>query len=130
MLDVLLDREPYSPVAINLFGAVENGVIQGCLCATTITTVDYLVVKAIGRKAAKSAILGLLALFSCAEVNHGVLTAAINSDFSDFEDAVLYQAGVYANADGFVTRNIKDFKAVERPVYSPDELWSIIQAHG
>ena len=129
MLDVLLNREPYSPVAINLFGAVENAVIQGFLCATTITTVDYLIAKAIGRKSAKYAINGLLALFSCAEVNQRVLKAAIDSDFSDFEDAVLYQAGVHANVDGFVTRNIKDFNVTDRPIYSPDELWSIIQVN-
>jgi hypothetical protein len=55
------------------------------------------------------------------------LKAAINSDFSDFEDAVLYHSGIYAGVDGFVTRNSKDFKTASLLIYSPTELLSIIQ---
>lgn len=126
VLDVLLNREPYAPDGIKLFTAVENKIIQGFLCATTITTIDYLCTKAIGRKPAKQAISALLELFSIAEVNRKTLVAAIESDFSDFEDAVLYQAGVYVGVDGFVTRNIKDFALAERSIYTPSELCGII----
>lgn len=71
---------------------------------------------------------GLLDLFLVAEVNEAVLTQAINSDFTDFEDAVLYQAGCYAGVDGFVTRNLKDFKMAELPIYQPDELARLVLA--
>jgi predicted nucleic acid-binding protein len=128
VLDVLLNREPHAIDGIKLFSAVENKIIQGFLCATTITTIDYLCTKAIGRKPAKQAINALLELFSIAEVNRKVLVAAIESDFSDFEDAVLYQAGVYGGVDGFVTRNIKDFALAEHPIYAPSELCGIIQS--
>jgi predicted nucleic acid-binding protein len=127
VLDVLLDRAPHSDVAIELFGAVENSIIQGYLCATTITTVDYLATKAIGKTEAKIAINALLELFLIAEVNQQILKAANISEFADFEDAVLYQAGCHAGVDGVVTRNGKDFMSAERPVYSPDELLSIIR---
>ena len=66
------------------------------------------------------------AVFSVAEVNAVVLHQAVNSDFSDFEDAVLYQAGVFMNVDGLVTRNQKDFKSATLPVYTPDELLAIL----
>ncbi len=59
----------------------------------------------------------MLALFSIADVNRKTLVAAIESDFSDFEDAVLYQAGVQVDVDGFVTRNIKDFILAEWSIY-------------
>jgi predicted nucleic acid-binding protein len=127
VLDVLLNRAPYSDVAIELFGAVEKRKIQGYLCATTITTVDYLATKAIGRAAAKTAISSLLELFSIADVNQVVLKLALNSDFSDFEDAVLYHAGYCVAIDGVVTRNGKDFKTATLPIYTPDELWAIIR---
>ena len=45
VLDVLLNRAPYSEVAVELFAAVEKRKIQGYLCAATITTVDYLATK-------------------------------------------------------------------------------------
>jgi predicted nucleic acid-binding protein len=126
VLDVLLNREPYAEVAIALFSAVEAQKIQGFLCATTITTVDYLATKVIGRVSAKVAVAGLLELFAIAEVNQATLQAALSSDFADFEDAVLYYAGSYAGVDGFVTRNGKDFKLAAHPIYTPPELLKII----
>ncbi len=127
VLDLLLRREPYADVAIRLFSAIEQNLISGVLCATTITTLDYLVAKAKGKQVARQAIQHLLQLFVIAEVNQQVLQSAANSAFDDFEDAVLYQSGCYALVDGFVSRNIKDFKQAELPVYCPDELWGIIQ---
>ncbi len=128
VLDVLLNRAPYSTVATQLFSAVEHRHIQGYLCATTLTTIDYLATKTVGKTEAKIAICSLLELFSIAEVNQSILKAATFSDFNDFEDAVLYQAGVYAGVDGFVTRNGKDFKTALHPIFTPDELWQAIQA--
>jgi restriction endonuclease S subunit len=129
VLDVLLEREPFASLSINLFNAVEQQVIQGylcALCATTITTIDYLLTKSIGKQSAKVSINQLLNLFAIAEVNDVILKAAINSDFSDFEDAVLYHSGVCAGVDGFVTRNSKDFKTASLPIYSPTELLRIM----
>jgi len=126
VLDVLLNLEPYAMDAIKLFAAVENQIIQGFLCATTITTIEYLCAKNIGRKSTTQAIHSLLDLFAIAEVNRKILIAAIDSNFSDFEDAVLYQAGIYVGVDGFVTRNGKDFSLAERPIYTPQELCGII----
>ncbi|MTJ32681.1 PIN domain-containing protein [Aphanizomenon sp. UHCC 0183] len=102
VLDVLLEREPFASLSINLFNAVEQQVIQGylcALCATTITTIDYLLTKSIGKQSAKISINQLLNLFAIAEVNDVILKAAINSDFSDFEDAVLYHSGVCAGVE-------------------------------
>ena len=126
ILDVLLNRLPFSNVAINLFSAVEVRGLDGYLYATTLTTVDYLVAKAINKRVAEESIRKLLHLFNVAEVNKHVLELATDSGFSDFEDAVLYMAGTTAFVDGIVTRNIKDFKKASLPIYTPDELWSIL----
>ena len=48
ILDVLLDREPFSTTAAKLFSKVETGEITGYVCATTITTIHYLARKVIG----------------------------------------------------------------------------------
>ena len=127
VLDVLLNREPYAVDAVQLFAAVESKVIDGFLCATTITTIEYLCAKSIGKNLATQAIHALLQLFAVAEVNQKILIAAVDSNFTDFEDAVLYQAGLYSGVDGIVTRNSKDFRLAEHPVYTPHELCSIIQ---
>jgi len=127
ILDVLLIREPYAQLSMNLFDAVVSQKIEGYLCATTITAIDYLVSKQHGKQKTRALIAGLLDLFRVAEVNQFILEQASISDFSDFEDAVLYQSGVFIKADGFVTRNIKDFKMAALPIYSPEALVPLIQ---
>jgi len=129
LLDVFLDRKPFEATAIRLLGAVENKIIQGYLCATTITTLDYLLTKSVGKVKAKRAILTLLDLFTIAEVNCRTLKAAVESDFLDFEDAVLYFSGYEAGVDGIVTRNGDDFKTAQLPIHQPDALWHLINSH-
>jgi predicted nucleic acid-binding protein len=92
ILDVLLEREPFFEHSSQLFDFVESKKIDGYLCATTLTTIDYLVTKHHNRQLAKQAIQSLLALFSVAGVNKLILINAVDSEFSDFEDAVLYQS--------------------------------------
>ena len=49
ILDVLLNREPFVANSALLMGYVESEVIEGYLCATTITTLDYLLSKALNK---------------------------------------------------------------------------------
>ena len=127
ILDVLLERKPFVEVSSGLVSFAENKVIEGYLCATTITTIDYLIAKAHGKKKAKLTIHKLLSIFQIAEVNKDVLLLSTDSKFDDFEDAVQHFAGRLASVDSIVTRNNSDFRQAEYPVYSPDELWGIIQ---
>jgi len=129
ILDVLLNRKPFVELSANLVSSVENKTIEGYLCATTITTLDYLISKSRNRETAKIEIQKLLTLFQIADVNSTVLTMAINSGFTDFEDAVQYFSGKCSNIDGLVSRNTKDYKKAVLPIYTPDELWSIISTH-
>ena len=109
-------------VSAQLVGLVEQKKIEGYLCATTITTLDYLVSKVAGRKQAALAVQKLLSMFNIADVNAVVLRLAIHSEFTDFEDAVQYFSGECCVVDALVTRNIKDYKASQYPVYTPDTL--------
>ncbi len=127
ILDVLLNRKEFVEISTNIVGMVENNNLDGYLCATTITTLDYLISKAINRKQAKIEIQKLLTLFNIADVNSIVLKRSINSEFDDFEDAVQYYSGEHCEVEGLVTRNTKDYKNTDLPIYTPDELWGIIK---
>ncbi|NOZ52647.1 MAG: PIN domain-containing protein [Gammaproteobacteria bacterium] len=126
VLDVLLARKDFVELSASLVGMVENKKIEGYLCATTITTLDYLISKARNKKQAKIEIQKLLKLFRIAKVNSRVLGLSINSRFSGFEDAVQYYSGECSEVDGIVTRNTKDYKNTKLPIYNPEELWGLI----
>jgi predicted nucleic acid-binding protein len=127
VLDVLLDRRPFAEAATQVFALVEESRIEGFLCATTITTVDYLLGQALAPEKARDALKKLLDLFEIAPVNRPVLEQALRSGISDFEDAVLEQAGRLVAADAITTRNIRDFEKSTVTVYDPGELISTVK---
>lgn len=127
VLDVLLDREPFSTVGAHLFACVERGTLPGYLCATTVTTVHYLAEKTLGAEQTRAKIRNLLRLFEVAPVNRTVLEGALASRLQDFEDAVVHEAALHVGAQGIVTRDQAGFKGARLPVYTPDELWKALQ---
>jgi predicted nucleic acid-binding protein len=126
VLDVLMDRLPYSDAAVELFSKVEDGTIIGYLCGTTITTVFYLAAKTVGAAKAQEEIKKLLSLFEVAPVNRHVLESALVLDFNDFEDAVIHESACHVGADAIITRNNKDFKKARISVYSSEEMAIIL----
>jgi predicted nucleic acid-binding protein len=129
ILDVVLAREPYVAVAKQLFASIENGLLTGYLCATTVTTIDYLATKVVGAPQAQQEIQKLLNLFEIAPVNRAVLEAALATGFADFEDAVLYESARQIGVAAIITRNAKDFKQATLPIYSPLEIAQALQIY-
>lgn len=127
ILDVMLDRKPFAEAAGELMSLVECKKISGLLCATTVITIHYLSTRVLGSAKAQNRIRDLTMLFEIAAVNSAVIEDALVSNFSDFEDAVLYQAARHSGAKAIVTRDVKGFKRSELPVYSPGEMLTALQ---
>lgn len=121
VLDVLLDRDPHAEDSAQILWAAESGAITALLCATTLTTIHYMTVKALGRTGAIAAINQLLAIFDVAAVNRQVLQIAATSKIRDYEDAVLAHAAEIAGATAIITRNPKDFAKSGLRIYTPRE---------
>jgi predicted nucleic acid-binding protein len=130
VLDLLLDRRPFSEDAGILLSKAEQGEISGYLCATAVTTIHCLARKAIGERRARTEVRKLLTFLEPAVVNRAVLEGAFEAKFKDFEDAVSHEAGRQAGAECIVTRNVRDFKRSVIPVYSPSELVRTLEAFG
>lgn len=126
VLDLMLLREPYFKAASLLIAEAEQKNIDGFVCATTVTTIHYLVEKTISRKEAKNKIENILNIFNIAEVNKSILESALHAGFSDFEDAVVYESARRHGIEGIVTRNRKDFNLSKIPVFDPDELLKLL----
>ncbi|MBT3192133.1 MAG: PIN domain-containing protein [Verrucomicrobia bacterium] len=128
VLDVLLDRKPFAEAAARVLALVEESRIEGFLCATTVTTIDYLMGQALAPDEARAALQRLLDLFEIAPVNRPVLEQALRSDVSDFEDAVLEQSARLVSVDAITTRNLKDFEKSSVTAFDPPELLSAVEA--
>ncbi|MEO2069609.1 MAG: PIN domain-containing protein [Desulfurobacteriaceae bacterium] len=130
ILDVLLDRKPFSKPASNLLSKVEKGEITGVICATTITTIYYLVSKALNREKANECLDLLLNLVEVASVNRSVIETAGKLNFKDFEDAVIYASALHSKCSCIVTRNLEDFPTLKIPVFSPEEFLQVLKVKG
>jgi predicted nucleic acid-binding protein len=126
VLDHLLDRKPFVEDAQELFVKVESGKIEGYIGATTVTTLDYLLMTSLSIKESKGVIRKLLKLFEIAPVNRLVLEDTIDSGFKNFEDAVLHAAAMHSGVQALVTRNEKGFSKAQLAVYSPKDLLGIL----
>ena len=128
ILDVLLDRKPFSEHALYLMSKVERSEINGFLCATTVTTIHYLLSKHLDKEKAITSIGTIIALFEVASVNRLVIENALKSKFTDFEDSVLHESARHAGAEYIITRNIKDFKNTKIPAFTPTEFLNMLES--
>lgn len=128
VLDVLLDRQPFSEHASYLMSGVERSEMNGFLCATTITTIHYLLSKYLDNQKAIDSIRSIMALFEVASVNRLVIENALESKFSDFEDSVLHESARHSGVEYIITRNVKDFKKSKIPTYTPVEFLSMLES--
>lgn len=128
ILDILLDRQPFSEPASILLSKVERSEMDGFLCATTITTIHYLLSRHLNKEQAVSGINSIMALFAIASVNRLVIEDAIKAKITDFEDSVLHEAARHASVEYIITRNIKDFKKAKIPVFTPVEFLNMLES--
>ena len=119
VLDLLLKREPFFPEATEIFQWIESGDAKACVCATTPTTIDYLVTKSVGAAQSRKFLGFLLALCDIVDVEKRVLMSALSAPMSDFEDAVIAESAKASGIPAIITQNGKDFVDRGLRVYSP-----------
>ncbi|MGO9513631.1 MAG: PIN domain-containing protein [Steroidobacteraceae bacterium] len=128
ILDVLWARAPHAESAVALLDHVARKELDALLCATSVTTIFYLVEKASEAAEARRHIATLLDIFDIAAVTRSALADALELQFKDYEDAVLHEAARHAGATAIVTRNPKDFTAAKLRLYQPAELLKLLDA--
>jgi len=122
IIDLLLNREGADDAAALLDGA-ERGEYKLSLCALSYTNIYYSLRKYLSHEERINCLTQISEVLLSAPVDNNVVTAALHSGWSDFEDAVQYCAAVSVGiTDGIVTRNEKDFILSEIPIVNPIEF--------
>lgn len=127
VLDVLLDREPHVEASAAAWAAVETGAAEGLLAAHAVTTVQYLAGKELGAAKARRSVAAILTVFGIAAVDSAVLNEALESPFSDFEDALTAAAARLAGCECIVTRDPKAFRASPVRAFTPEAVLPLLQ---
>lgn len=122
VLDVLARRAPWVDDSAAALTLVDAGGAQGFVAVHTVTTLDYLLRRHLGRREAATALVDLLGLVRAVTADHEMLLKAYSLGWDDFEDAVQAVCALEAGADYLVTRNPADFHPLTIPVVTPAEL--------
>ncbi len=115
ILDVLLDREPWSDAASRLLSAIESNKAEGFVAPHTLPTIYYVIAQSQDRKIARTAATDLLRILDVVPITRADFQRALELSMSDYEDAVQAAAALTIGADYLVTRNEKDFRAAPVP---------------
>lgn len=122
LIDVIADRKPFSKPAIVLFQKAEAHQIRLHTSSHSIATTHYLLKKYLDEQTLRETLLNLTELVHIIPVNLQILRKALQSAHKDFEDSIqMYCASGIPEMEAIITRNIKDFKDSEIPVYAADE---------
>ena len=121
IIDALLERKEWMDDVFRILSLAESGEIEAYCSSLSLATAYYFMERA---KMPHEILIGKLDTFCqvCipTTVDASVVRQAIQSEFSDFEDALQYFSAKTVNADIILTRNIKDFAASEIPVMTAE----------
>jgi len=126
LLDFLAKRDKHKDAAL-IVSLCEEQKIIGFLAAHEITTLAYFLTKTYKNKISSSSIINsLLDIFSTISVSEKILRDALNSNISDFEDAVIEQSALKEKLDYIITNNISDFKKSKVKAITPGEYLTLM----
>jgi predicted nucleic acid-binding protein len=126
LLDVLLDRDPWSEAASLLLSAVESEKAQGFVAPHTLPTIYYVMAQSRDRSVAAGAVTDLLRILDVAPLTKADYQESLALAISDFEDAIQAVAASKLGADYLVTRNEKDFRGAAVPVSDPATVLALL----
>jgi predicted nucleic acid-binding protein len=122
VIDFLTDRKPFSREVAELFELSQKGKAKLYITALSYKNTYYIVRKLMNHQAALKTLRHLHTVSETVETNNAAIHEALNSGYSDFEDAVtIYSMLSNKKISGFVTRNTKDFKKSKIPVMTPHQ---------
>jgi len=102
--------------------AVIGNFIEGVIPSHSVTTLDFITTKYLTREKANEMLQWLLQHFTVEPATQLTFRDALDSDFVDYEDAVVHTLASGANCDAIVTRNTKDFIHATIPVFTPTQF--------
>lgn len=122
LLDFLGERIPFYDSIARVLSFLERNKFTIIVSPISYATVSYFLSKSEGSRIAVEKLRKFKVISDVCIIDEQTIEKGLNSDFSDFEDALQFYNAVESNCDIILTRNAKYFKKATLPVMSPDEF--------
>jgi predicted nucleic acid-binding protein len=120
--DLLGKRDPFYLAAAQLFTMADEGKVQVFISALSLANLHYLISKQRSEEEAKEILRKFKVLVHVAPLNDKIIDLALNSEFSDFEDAIQYFSALQNEIEVLLTRNLKDYKKAQITVLTAQDF--------
>ena len=121
LIDVALDRQPFSDAASELLDRLQTGPKRAFVAWHTLSNFYCLVTPARGDSDVRAFIAELVRFVAVAECDTNAVAYAAQVEMADFEDAMQVAAARACGAHFVVTRNAGDFSRSPIPAITPAE---------
>lgn len=123
LVDFLANRQPFGRYALEIFNKSLQKEWILWTSDNSILTSYYILSKEIGEIECRSKIGRIVNFLEIQPTTKAHIQQAIASDFKDLEDGVQhFCASSIPKIEGITTRNKKDFKHSQIPVFEPEEI--------
>lgn len=130
ILDLLLARQPHFPASTRLFMLFQEGSLEGYVSPLVFSNLFYVLRKAMPSREAIEALEKLKRLVGILSVDGAIVDRALGSSFTDFEDAIQHFTALTHGLDALVTRNKRDYRVAELPIFNAEECIHWLEANG
>lgn len=128
LLDFYLDRKPFSDDSLQLLLKCEQKQVRAFVTPVIVANTYYILRRNASHHYVVERLQILLNTISILAIDQKQVLAALDSKFTDFEDALQYYSAIQSNkVDGIITRNINDYKKSALPVFTPKEFLATFQ---
>lgn len=128
LIDFLTQRKPFDIKAGVIFSLAEKGEISLGVSALSIANTHYHLLKNLKSESTKKLIRKFKILLQVHPLNEKFIDLSLNNtDFHDFEDSLQYFTALEYGYEAILTRNLKDFKRSNLPVFDPSQLLEVLK---
>jgi predicted nucleic acid-binding protein len=128
ILDFMIVRPPFVMDMARLFSLAEKKKITLCTTGLVFSNAYYILRKLGPHKKVIEKLNQLSKFIDIIGLSKDAVKNALESEFSDFEDALQHYAALSENVIAIITRNIKDYKHSELAVLTPDQYLKSIKS--
>jgi predicted nucleic acid-binding protein len=121
ILDMVIEREPFREPATRVFDLALEKEVELYTTPVVLSNVFYFSCKKYGPAKSKEHIKDVCLAVKILVIDKKTVSAALDSNFKDFEDALQYFAVKEAGVSMILTRNLKDYKVADLKVQTAQE---------
>jgi predicted nucleic acid-binding protein len=127
ILDFFFDRAPFSDDAEKILSLCDSGSLNGFVTPVICSNTYYLLRQNASHEKVMAKMNQLMMLMDVLLMDKETVMQALNSGFSDFEDAMQnFAATISGSISVIITRNVKDYTRSELGVMTPESFLKIL----